>query len=255
MKCNGEDLLARRRLSESYREVGCSFLSFLDMSTGDVIYRMCGFAKKRLGDLFNTSKDELHDLMDRMAGMHDTVEETAGTALFKMKMDFEMIGFDFDAETARHLYDDPFDRTWHSPKKVQQHRSRAEFVAAMELPTQTYYASILNYMHLHKGFGKGRLPELYAALRADYNLFIGAYLRCDDKSDAMMTRMIRERQDRIEKMGVDTMEIDRANGMPIEAKLEEPAKTSPAKIPAGMEHLTWDALKNTNNCELIRKVY
>lgn len=49
MKCNGEDLLARRRLSESYREVGCSFLSFLDMSTGDVIYRMCGFAKKGSG--------------------------------------------------------------------------------------------------------------------------------------------------------------------------------------------------------------
>ena len=236
MKCNGELILSRNRLTEAYHEVGASFLSFLDMSTGCIVYDTYGHAKKRLQRLFNTAKDDLYDLMDRMSGINDTVEDNAETALYKMVGELRYCGFDFWLETKKHIYDDPFDRTWHPQKIVHQHQSRVAFVEAMEMPVQTYYASILSYVREHCGFGEKRLCDLYAALRKDYNLFIGAYLRCDDKGNAEMIRMIATRQDRIVKLGLDLVDIETKNISTSKPKPE----TSGANT---MSEYSWDKLK------------
>lgn len=236
MKCNGELILARNKLTEAYHEVGASFLSFLDMSTGCIVYDTYGHARKRLQQLFNTAKDDLYDLMERMSGTNDTVEDNAETALFHMVRELGYCGFDFWAETKKHAYSDPFDRTWHPKHIVHQHKNRADFVEAMEMPVQTYYASILSYVREHCGFGEKRLSELYAALRADYNLFIGAYLRCDEKSNTEMRRMIATRQDRIVKLGLELVDIEAKNISTSKPKPE----TSGANT---MSEYSWDKLK------------
>lgn len=234
MKCNGELILYQNRLTEAYHEVGASFLSFLDMSTGCIVYDTHGHAKKRLQRLFNTAKDDLYDLMERMSGINDTVEDNAENALYKMVRELRYCGFDFWAESEKHAYKDPFEKTWHSQKIIQQHTSRAAFVQAMAMPTQTYYASILMYVRDYCGFGAKRLSELYALFMEDYNRFIAQYLRCTQSGNEEMLRMIAVRQERIVKLGLELIDIDVKNG----------GKPKPETSGVNnMSEYSWDKLK------------
>lgn len=236
MNCKAKEILARQALDKAYREVGESFLSFLDMSTGCIINDMHGFARKRLHRMFDAAKDELSYTMERCAADNEEVRETALTALAAMKNRLKLYGFDYDAVTKEMPYRDVFGETWHSARDRQKHEGRVAWVENVEVATSVYYCSILVHLHDECGFGEGRLTVSYRAMRADYNEFVGLYLRCKEQADRQMTKMIEDRQARIEKLGLSLVEFDEMNGVVKEEQDNSGVSTAPIPCVPELDH-------------------
>lgn len=207
MKCKAKEILAQRRREEAYQEMGTFFLAFLDASTGSVLHDKYNLGKKKLQQIFNITEHSLSAAMSRMAADNETEYDTILTVLWKMTQDFKYYGFDYAAETESLKFNDPFDKTWHNAATRLKHLRRTEFVRRMSPIVAFYYAIILDYMHTEKGFGKGRLHDLYSLLCEDYHRFLGAYLRCDAKGDAEAQNLVLERQKQIEDIGLTLVDL------------------------------------------------
>lgn len=209
MKCKAREIQSREALHAAYREMGETFLSFLDVSTGCIVSAMCGFKKKRLQHLFDITNSALTVEMNRMAAEGDDEEESAKNALYSMVFELKYHGFNYYDEKEATAFVDPFFDTWHSEREIHKHDSRAEFLRRMQTATDLYYITLLTYMHDERGYGAKRLRELYAELRADFNKFLAAYVgRCDLKGDEQAKRMIEERQKRCEDIGLSLVNFD-----------------------------------------------
>lgn len=220
MKCKAREIQSREALRGAYRDMGEIFLSFLDVSTACIVSVKCGFKKKRLQHLFDITNAALADCMRRMAADNEEELETAETALWKMVHDLKYHGFNYYDEKEARAFVDPFFNTWHSDREIRKHASRAEFVSRMDVATDLYYVTLLNYMHDERGYGAIRLRELYADLREDFNKFLAAYVgRCDSRGDEEAQIMLEERQQRAIALGLTLIESD--------GKEIEPIKTEP----------------------------
>lgn len=206
MKCKAQEVQSRAALRSAYRQMGEVFLSFLDASSGCVLHDHAGLGKKRLQRLLDITNNALNNSMKRMAADNEAEEETVLTVLWKVTSGLRYCGFDFEEETKALKFIDPFNDTWHTAAEKSKHAHRAEFVHRMTHATSVYYITILDYAHTEMGYGKGRLHNLYAALRGDFNKFLAAYLMCKPKGDAEAQKMLEERQKRIEEIGLTLVE-------------------------------------------------
>lgn len=207
MKCKAQEVQSREALRKVYREMGEIILSFLDVSTGCVLHDFRGFGKKRLQQAFDITSAAINDCMTRMAADGEAEDETILTVIWKFKRELKACGFDYDAESEALAFSDPFERTWHTSAEKSKHTHRSEFVKRMRHATDAYYLSLLDYAHTELKYGKGRLHDLYAVLREDFNKFLGAYLMCKPKGDTEAQKMLKERQKRIEEIGLKLIEF------------------------------------------------
>jgi hypothetical protein len=206
MKCNTRRAGAAK-LTAAYQTIGKSILAYLDASAGCVVCDLCGYKKKRLQDMYDTTQNDLHYMMDQYGEDKDDQRTRATAALNKVKKKLaEYAAFDFDEATAAYPPDDVFHRTWHNQADIHKHGTREKFMADMEVVVQTYHAQILHWFWLHKAFGRDRLMKLYGLLRQDYNLIVTEYLRCSAAGDKKIKDMLKERQDRLQAIGLEFVE-------------------------------------------------
>lgn len=207
MKCN----LRRAKqdsVTAAYQTIGKFILAYLDASVGCTVTEMCGFKRKRLQDMYDTTHEYLGYMMDTYAEDGADHRERARCALDKVQKKLsEYASFDFAAATKAMPYEDVFGKTWRSKGEVEKHRTRVQFVSDMELVVQTYHAQLLHWFWLHKGFGHDRLLRLYGLLREDYNLWITEYLRCSAAGDRAAQEMLVKRQDKMEAVGMEFEEV------------------------------------------------
>lgn len=207
MKCNVNGA-RQQRLIEAYQAIGKSILAYLDASTGCIVSDLYGFKKKRLQEMYDTTHHYIGYMMDNYAEEKDDNRQRAANALKKCKEKLlEYADFDFEGVTASLPPDDDFSKTWHEEADVHKHATRVKLLASMEPVVQTYHAQMLHWFWLHKAFGKERLTKLYTLLRQDYNLYVTEYLRCKAAGDAKIQDMLKSRQDRLEAIGMEFMEV------------------------------------------------
>lgn len=203
MKCNTRRV-GMDRITEVYKTLGGSILSYLDASAGYIAAEEYGYRRKRLQEMYDTTNRYLGYMMDSHSEANDDNRKRAANALREVKEKLlEYAGFDFDAATAALPPEDIFGRTWHSEKLMHKHETRRKFLADMEPVAQTYHAEVLHWFWLHKGFGHDRLMHLYGLLRQDYNLFVSEYLRCNAAGDKRVQDRLAEMQDRLEAIGLE----------------------------------------------------
>lgn len=208
MKCNVKGA-KEKRLTEAYQIVGKSILAYLDASAGCVVCDLCGYKRKRLQDMFNTTQDYLHYMMDLYGKEKDDHRKKAAAAL-KETVDKlrDYADFDFTKATAVYsAYKDVFYDTWRNEADTHKHETRMLFLADMEPVAQTYHAQVLHWFWLHKAFGRDRLMKLYGLLRQDYNLMVTEYLRCNAAGDKKIQDMLKERQDELQAIGLEFVEV------------------------------------------------
>lgn len=198
-----------KKLTEAYQNIGKSVLAYLDASAGCVVHDHFGYKKKRLQDMFDTTQDYLDYMMDVYGKEKDDHRKRAETALKKVADKLlEYADFDFFQTTKEYaVYRDEFFDKWHKEKEVRKHATREKFINDMEPVAQIYHAELLHWFWLHKGFGKWRLETLCKLLRQDYNLMITEYLRCSAAGDDKIQTMLKERQDRLEALGMEFEEV------------------------------------------------
>lgn len=207
MKCNTKGA-KQKSITEAYYTIGNSALSYLDASLGCIVTDLYGYKKKRLQEMYDATHNYLVYMMDLYADENDDNKTRAAIALKKCKEKLlEYAGFDFDKATEALRPDDVFGRTWHDKADVHKHGGRRKFISIMEPVAQTYHAQVLHWFWLHKGFGFDRLTKLYTLLRRDYNVFVTEYLRCKVTGDQKIQDILKERQDRLENIGMKFLEI------------------------------------------------
>lgn len=207
MKCNIKGARGKR-LADAYCTIGNSILSYLDASTGCIVTELYGYKKKRLQEMYDTTHNYLGYMMDNYAADKDDNKTRAAKALKKCKDKLlEYADFNFDEATAAFPPDDVFGRTWHNEAEIHKHDTRAKFIEDMEPVAQTYHAEVLHWFWLHKGFGRERLMKLYGLLRQDYNILVTEYLRCNAAGDQKIQDILKERQDRLEEIGMEFLEV------------------------------------------------
>lgn len=206
MKCHAEEKLAQQKVNHAYKSMGKTILSFLDVSSACVIHDLCGFGCKRLGSMYRETMDGLDELMEHYGASGDDTKERTDISLFVMTRRLSECGFDFAEETKNMPPADPFLKSWHPANMHSKHKHRLDFLNSMELVVQTYHAMILLWFRENHGYGAQRLSVLYRSLRADYNEFVSEYLRCNSAGDANIQRMLSERQEKIEKIGLELIE-------------------------------------------------
>ena len=206
MKCHAEEKLAYEKVNNAYKSMGKTVLSFLDASAACVIRKLYRYGKKRLSYVFRETMDRLDGLMEYYGAEGDDAKERTDISLYVMCRRLAECGFDFEQETKNMPVDDPFLKSWHPANMHGKHKHRVDLMNKMELVVQTYHAMILFWYRENRGFGKKRLSVLYKSLRDDYNAFLSEYLRCTSSGDANISRMISERQKKIEEIGLELID-------------------------------------------------
>lgn len=207
MKCN-----TRRAREESvinaYQVIGKSILAYLDASAGCVVSDLCGFKRKRLQAMYDTTNESVNYLMEHYGeGCVDT-RERADAALWSAKRRLkDYANFDFDEATEAYQAKDTFFSTWHSQSDISKHRTRMQFIEDMDLVARTYHVTILFWFWQTYGYARDRLTRLYRLLREDYNLWITEYLRCNAAGDKKTQEMLLQRQDRMQELGLEFEEV------------------------------------------------
>ena len=207
MKCNAKR--ARQdRLIAAYQTIGKSILEYLDASVGCVVTDLCGYKRKRLQEMYDTTHDIISNLMERYGIGCEDSRDQADFALFAAKTKLkEYAGFDFDEVTEMLKPDDVFGRTWHTNADVMKHVSRTQFITDMELVVRTYHATILLWFCGKKGYAHDRTKRLYGNLREDYNKWVTEYLRCNAAGDKKIQEMLTERQNKLLALGLEFEEV------------------------------------------------
>lgn len=207
MKCNIKRKRAEEKVDSAYKTIGKTILAFLDASAGCVICDFCGYKAKRLREMYNGTQQVLGSMMEFYGAENDDDRERADMSLFVAKRRLAECGFDFASATESLPASDTFGLTWHPDSEWQKHAQRAKLIQDMELVVQTYHATLLLWFRQKCGYGKSRLSALYGLLRTDYNLLVTEYLRCCLAGDTQIRDMLTARQDRMEKVGLEFVEV------------------------------------------------
>lgn len=207
MKCNTRRAKEEMVIS-AYQTIGKTIIAYLDASAGCVVTDLCGFKRKRLQAMYDTTQDTISYLMARYGEGSEDCRERADHAVFYTQRQLrECAGFDFPEMTEAMKPQDDFGRTWHSPADISKHKTRMIFVADMELVVQTYHATILYWFWQTYGYAHDRLTRLYRLLREDYNLWVTEYLRCSSAGDRAAQELLTKRQDRMQDIGMEFEEV------------------------------------------------
>lgn len=189
-------------VNQSYHVSGDFLLRCMIHSAAFVAHNKHGYGVGRMARLMTGASQQMNAVFDRYAGDEPDEYEQVSTSIGSMIGELRGYGIDFAAERKRLAPVDPFTQTWHPKAVCEMHDDRAEFIGRVELGASAVHASILLRFYEDEGYREKRLRRLYEDLREDYNPFVVEYLRCSEKGDAAMVRMLEERKEKLEKCGL-----------------------------------------------------
>lgn len=263
MKCLAEQALRGKREHDCGAEYGLVCLEFIDVSVSRQMMRQHGWRRVRLQRMYDEERHYLSDYIGRYAADGGVVKDrhkgfrslTEGEILSNAievaqeKIDRELadIGFVYDPDD---LVPEGFRNTWRRKDLAKSATRMMWYAQYGGRAARLYFTCLLMYLHDNAGFGKVRLRRLYEPVAADLQWYTQKFFVGTDACDAEIKKRIDDAHKEIEACGVELVQVAASGAVMVRKK-----ETKTAVPPPGIEHLTWDALKDTNNFELTRKVY
>lgn len=214
MKCAAKYTRAKNARDTTAAE----FVACLDAVTGTAL-RKFGFGRDRLQDMYDRTQRALSDVMIKCMAADTTeairidcddgdgLRDTAETAIWDMRGDLMLCGFDYFAESARMKWRDPYEGRY-IPQSIRSlHDSRIVWCENVEHIANVYILNVLVYAHTERGFGRARLTTLHDMIRGGYNEYIETWLRCTPRDEKMCADFIKQRMDALESIGLETEDL------------------------------------------------
>ena len=261
MKCKAAEVLHDKREQACGAEYGLIFLEFIDCMISDQMMAQHKWRGKRLQWLYDTERHFLSDYISRYVADKGYVKDehrgrremTEGELLSdalettqeQIDKELRAIGFTYDpAELVPQKY-----RTgWKYRERAKASVRMAWYAQNGGRAAQLYLTSLLKMIHDEKGFGAGRLDKLFDPVAAEIRWYVEKFFLGTEAGDREIKKKIDAVHERIAKCGVELVQIPASDAVMVRKK-----ETKTAVPPPGLEHLTWDALKNMNNFDMIGK--
>lgn len=200
-------------------QTAAEFVACLDAVGGIALRRGFGWGRDRLQQMYDCTQRALSDVMVKCMAA-DTTEEirvdyddgdglrdTAETAVWDMRGDLMLCGFDYFAESSRMKWRDPYEGQYILPSLRSLHDSRIVWCKNVEFITNVYIINVLMYARTEHGFGRDRLTTLHNMIRGRYNDYVETWLRCTPYDDKLCREFIKTRMDELETAGLVTAEL------------------------------------------------
>ena len=105
-----------------------------------------------------------------------------------------------------------------------------------------YLTSLLQMIHDEKGFCAERLQKLFDPVAAEIRWFVEKFFLGTDAGDAEIKKKIDAVHKKLEGYGLELVQVPASDVVAVRKK-----ESNPKEIPAGLESLAWDKLKDMNN--------
>ena len=189
MKCAYQNAAAIQRRTDVCSHLGERWLDYVEALTVVSVHRVLGWGRRRIRELQNGSALMLDDQMTRYSAEGEDIWETTQTADIGMRRNLAGLGFDLRELNRNIPIPDDFCELWHR-EKIEVHRMRLSWIETMETKLNVYYASLMLWIRERDGIGAVRMQRLCEDMRRQYVRFAGLYLRCEERHDREMVRMI-----------------------------------------------------------------
>lgn len=263
MKCKAAEVLHDKREQACAAEYGLIFLEFIDCSMADQIMAQHKWRRKRLQWFYDTERHFLSDYIARyVADRGQTKDQhrgyrpmtegellSEGIETTQERVDKELAAFGFNYDPAA-LVPAGWKAGWKRREQSKAAMRMAWYAQNGGRAARLYLTSQIQMLHDERGFGAERAGKLFDPVAADIRWFVEKFFTGTDAADAEIKKRIDAVHAKLEACGLEMEQVTVSDAVAVRKK-----QVKTAVPPAGMENLTWDALKNTKNFELMRKGY
>ena len=262
MKCKAAEVLHDKREQACGAEYGLIFLEFIDCMVSAQMIRI-GWRRKRLQWLYDTERHFLSDYISRYVADRGYVKDehrgrremtegellSEGIETTQERVDKELaaIGFTYDPAA---LVPEGWKTGWKRREQSKAAVRMAWYASNGGRAARLYLTSLLQMMHDERGFGAERLGKLFDPVAAEVRWYVEKFFLGTEAGDREIKKKIDAVHERIAQCGVELVQIPASDAVSVRKK-----ETKTAVPPPGLEHLTWDALKDKNTFDITRKVY
>lgn len=263
MKCKAAEVLHDKQEQACGAEYGLIFLEFIDCMISDQMMAQHKWRGKRLQWLYDTERHFLSDYISRYVADKGQVKDkhqgyramteaellsnALETTQDKVDRELAAIGFTYDPNA---LVPQKYRTGWRRREQGKAAVRMAWYAQNGGRAARLYLTSLLEMIHDERGFGAERLGKLFDPVAAEVRWYIEKFFLGTESGDREIKKKIDAVHERIAECGVELVQIPASDAVVVRKK-----ETKTAVPPPGLEHLTWDALKDRNNFEFMRKGY
>ncbi len=261
MKCKAREILRDQRERATEAEYLLVFLEFVDVELSHLLMEMHGWRKKRLKWLFDTQRYWASDWIKKYASAggktkdrHKGYRDLTGDELWSKNIDMaqqitddDLAGIGFTYKFTDMIPENLRHGGWRR-EQIKGSRRALWYAVYGERMIRLYVATLLKLLHDERGFGAARLRGLYEPLTERIRWYVERFFVGSDRADDEIRRRIDDLHEQIEKMGIELVDIVTKD------EPEEKKPDKPKEIPAGMENLAWDKIKD-NQIIAERRIY
>lgn len=261
MKCKAAEVLHDRREQACGAEYGLIFLEFIDCMVSEQMMVQYGWRQKRLQWLYDTERHFISDYIGRYAadggrvkdahqGYRDKtgeelMTEAVETAQERVDRELAAIGFGYDPAE---LVPSGWKNGWKRQSQSKAALRMMWYATNGGRAARMYLSSLMQMLHDDKGFGAVRLRRIFDPVAAEIRWYVEKFFVGTDACDLEIKKRIEGVHERLEECGLELVQVPASDAVRVRKKEAETAVPPP-----GLEHLTWDALKDTNTFNITMK--
>ncbi len=260
MKCKAREILRNQQERAAEDEYLLVSLEFVDVELARVLMDVHGWRKKRLKWMFDVQRTWTSDwiekyasnggkIKDRHKGYRDMTADELWSKNVEMAQsltDDYLASIGFEYKFTDMIPDNLRHGGWRRDQ-IKGTRRALWYAVYGERMIRLYVTSLFKLLHDERGFGAGRLRGVFDLLAERIRWYVGRFFVGSERTDKEIRARVDEGHSLIEKLGIELIDFP--------AKTVETAKKKPVprQVPAGLEALTWDKLKDVN-FDTMRKV-
>ncbi len=262
MKCKAAEVLHDKREQACGAEYGLIFLEYIDCVISDKLMTQHGWRRNRLQWLYDTERHFLSDYIarfvadkgrtkDRHRGYRAMTEGellTEGVETTQERVDKELAAFGFTYDPAM-LVPEGWKTGWKRREQSKAAVRMAWYASNGGRAARLYLTSLLQMLHDERGFGAERLGKLFDPVAAEIRWYVEKFFTGTDAADAEIKKKIDAVHKQLEGYGLELVQVPASDAVAVRKK-----ESKPKEIPAGMENLAWDKMKD-NQIIAERRIY
>lgn len=263
MKCKAAEVLHDKREQACGAEYGLIFLEFIDCMMSDQIMDQHKWRRKRLQWFYDRERHFLSDYIARYVADKGHVKDqhrgyrpmtegellSEGIETTQERVDKELASFGFTYDPAV-LVPSGWKAGWKRREQSKAAVRMAWYAQNGGRAARLYLTSQIKMLHDERGFGAERAGKLFDPVAAEIRWFLEKFFAGTDAADLEIKKKIDAVHKKLEGFGLEMVQVPASDAVSVREK-----ETKTAVPPPGLEHLTWDALKDTNTFDITRKVY
>lgn len=263
MKCKAAEVLHDKQEQACGAEYGLIFLEFIDCMISDQMMAQHKWRGKRLQWLYDTERHFLSDYISRYVADKGQVKDkhqgyramteaellsnALETTQDKVDRELAAIGFTYDPNA---LVPQKYRTGWRRREQGKAAVRMAWYAQNGGRAARLYLTSLLEVIHDERGFGAERLGKLFDPVAAEVRWYVEKFFLGTDAADLEIKKKIDAVHKKLEGFGLEMVQVPASDAVSVRKK-----ETKTVVPPPGLEKLTWDALKDKNNFEFMRKGY